>query len=329
MSEDAVEISMGVDEMLSENPVSYPTDRELVGIERVEELFELLNSKRGEYAAHLKSTLLPVDDPNYSEKERFIELASDVRYGIFGLEKDEFQRNLEGDRLTESEKLMHATIAQALVHELYKAGLPGANQEFVAQVYDTANFFQTLSRMKIGHRSGVRSFWKGVVSELAVVKLLKSRGFDVYLPDYTQDPWDVPDAKNQVLQWDVRNGVDLIAYHEGRIYLIDSKGRARYAGGENRAAKVEPGRIFFSNVNPKRSDNRGLLPASIRDFIHSEIPNKHYTSIEHKTVTIPSSEKFVTPLAPSNQLGNRGQTEMSGFAVVNKRIAEDLIRKIK
>jgi hypothetical protein len=74
----------------------------------------------------------------------------------------------------------------------------------------------------------LRTFLNGIKSELATIRAFKRDGFDykVYLPDYTQNRKTVKPHQNEVLQWDVNSGVDLVAISKifNEVLLVDITG---------------------------------------------------------------------------------------------------------
>lgn len=74
-------------------------------------------------------------------------------------------------------------------------------------------------------------FWNGFQNQFALVGILKGAGFKVILPDYRPSVAG-QNKVNEVLEWDVKNGVDLIVEKGGKAVLVDSKGSMKLQGPE-------------------------------------------------------------------------------------------------
>lgn len=128
----------------------------------------------------------------------------------------------------EAQKEMSARIQQNLVHVLFRATTEQASDRYLLHEYDYARTLQLLCESDFGKSYNLLRFWNGVKSQLAVIHaLLDSNQYKVLIPNYAQDKTKTPERDNEILQWDVRSGVDLIALSKDgtTALLIDAKGR--------------------------------------------------------------------------------------------------------
>lgn len=158
-------------------------------------------------------------NPNTPEAE--IEAVCDLLFGPFRLS----QAVLVNGASNEYEKEISARIQQNMVHGIIFASSREARPEFTEAVYHSVNTIDSLANTEKGHRRGLKAFWNGVKTELAITKALLARGYSLRLPDYGQDNAEIPAFQNEVLEWDVRGGVDLIAAKDGYVFFINAKGR--------------------------------------------------------------------------------------------------------
>ncbi len=213
--------------------------------------------------------------------EETLDTVFNLLYGPLMLPEDLLKAR---DLSVVKEKETRARLAQTLAHYIFQASTPQADPEFARGVYDMVRLGHKMSFLRpIEENSQIINIWKGIQNELAVIRALKLGGHRVYVPDYAQDPFTVPDDDNEVLQLDVKSGVDMIAVKNHRIILIDSKGRITQQ-------KVEL--IDKREVDPKWEWNPLL-----RNVI-SRIP---HSSVFRTVVMIPTgANRFVNPPFPQN-----------------------------
>lgn len=156
--------------------------------------------------------------------EEVLDTVLGIVYGPFMLSREA----LTAEKLSDvREKEASARIEQGLVHSIFQASEPDADPEFASHIYQAVRLGHRLSMARpLMEGTKIRLIWKGIQNQLAIVRALKAGGYDVYLPDYSQDSLSIADNKNEVLQLDVKNGVDLVARRfDGMTIMVDAKGR--------------------------------------------------------------------------------------------------------
>ena len=232
---------------------------------RPQEVFRSIKKEVDNYSVKIFRELRKqgVDDPD-------IHAFLDAVFGYLRLnEKILFQR--ETEKLTASEKVDSARVSQAMAHYLLYAQSPQASADIAKVMYETALLYEKISRSRFGRMSRIGSLWSGVKSQVGVMNMFINNGFEVHVPNYivTDDVLnDSESSANEVLHWDVRAGVDLIATNrdEGRphIFLIDAKGRSTMNNDD------EPTRRFIATVENRRFRKGGELNKSLRNFFLRE-----------------------------------------------------------
>jgi hypothetical protein len=323
MFEDLAEIGSPHDaEMVVTNITPQESVLSMSGTDRLvrtedpnEARFLEMRRKRDEYSGRLKAKFGEEFEPE------IIERVADLYFGPFSLHpemvKNEKPTTPELSREERhKQRILSATIQHNLVHALYYAGSGNAGQNFVTGMYEIASFYENLSRSGFGHTMGIDSFWSGVKSELAIVKGLKTEGYRVFLPDYSQNDWErFPEdgLSSEVEDWDVKGHVDLIAEREGKILLVDAKGKTNYSDGNGGLHKVSQTDIRHTEEIVKdRVNNLRRLPPSMENFIGRLLP----ITVDKYTVTVPAGSNYMTPLAPSRNISERGNDELRNFATL-------------
>ncbi len=152
-----------------------------------------------------------------------VELYLDLAFGGLRLTKDTLTRD-ETKNIREKEA--SARIQHAYAHCIYFASEENADSDFTRTVYELVNAGSRLSRNRILQEyTNLPKILGGIKNELAIIRALKRGGYTILLPDYAQDTTEIPDEDNEVLQWDVKSGVDFIAVKNGKAVLVDAKGR--------------------------------------------------------------------------------------------------------
>ncbi len=186
--------------------------------------------------------------PNYPDER--LSMLLDTTFGFGRLKKDTLLH--AGQTKDMYEKDHSARLQHALTHYILSAS-ESDNPDYVSTMYSLTRNLARLSRgLSEIEGADVRGVWQGMRNELAIVKVLQDNGYRVVLPDYEQDTAEVNDSDNEVMQLDVKNGIDLIAVSpEGRMLLIDAKGRK---SNKDIASAVQSGR-------PEKVDtSRGMNP---------------------------------------------------------------------
>lgn len=242
-----------------------------------------MQKKVGSYVAEVKK-----ENPDIPESE--VEMVADLLFGPFRLD----QKAIGGGK-SEEERRISASIQHNIVHAVLDTQRSEASDDYVRSVYSTVSFLDRLSRSEVGKDSGLYTFYSGIRAELGIVKSLLKAGYKVSLPDYTQDIYEVPDEKNEVLQWDVKSGIDLVAESKGELLLIDAKGEFRQFSQSLRAP-TDSGRVRMSAsvyIHP----NLGNLPEEIQAEI------KNYAKVKRLTIFAPTFEGSWPKLEPTNYVG--------------------------
>jgi len=143
-------------------------------------------------------------------------------FGPFMLNREVIM-NPQNERQKESK----ARIQHHLAHGFLHASSSEADTMYSKNIYDLARSMQFLCmESDVGRNNELGMYWSGVLNEVATIRALLDTGeYRIFLPDYTQDPAKVPMEQDEVLNWDVRSGVDLIALKGTSAILIDSKGK--------------------------------------------------------------------------------------------------------
>lgn len=275
-----------------------------------------MQRKRDEYSSRLKEKFGEMYEPEQ------IERVVDLYFGPFSLHPEIVSNDRPANpevsgRERHNQLVLSASIQHNLVHALYYAGSGNAEQSFVTGMYDIAAFYEKLSRSNFGHNTGIDSFWSGVKSELAVVKGLKGEGYRIFLPDYTQNDWDrFPEdgLSSEVEDWDVKAHVDLIAERDGKILLVDAKGRTTITdqnGALHRLGKINT--VHTDTIVKDRVNNLHMLPRSMEKFVDRLLP----VAVDKYTITIPASSNYLAGLSPSTDIAHRGSEELRNFATLS------------
>ena len=196
-----------------------------------------------------------------------IEAVYNLLFGIF-LSPDQKRE------LTFAQKAASARLQHNLVHHVYYATRNEASDEFVRGIHRIVFVSDRLANVRGNEASRPLTFWSGVMSELAVVKTLTEHDWHVYLPDYTRNDGNI--YEDEVVQFDVKSGVDLIAIADDTTYLIDAKGR-----GGTESISVE-GEVVSLN------EQNFLLRKKLAE-LYEELNGRGEQKIVKATVVIPTA----------------------------------------
>ncbi len=241
--------------------------------------------------ARLKQKFLNDIDPNdealLTKVENEVETVCDILWGPLRLDSSLLREEKE---FSEHAKETSARIQHAITHAAYYGGTIQADPEYSASIYRSLQLGRKLAYLpQMPHNTQLITRWHGIQNELAVVKTLKRGGYQVFLPDYGQDTFSLPDnTKNEVLQLDVKSGIDLIAVKNGKTLLLDSKGKntQEYADVQN-LIKVNPHSLSNTCVrdvldriqeqtmiNPQDCYKATIMiPGNARSFKELELPD--------------------------------------------------------
>lgn len=161
-----------------------------------------------------------------SISQHYGEMIKHVVLGPLSLEGKVFTDRDEGDRFPEEIKEKSARAQAVIAHAIFYASLSGVSDEECGNIYDMVAIHDNIANSPIGEAQGYKGWWNGVKSLVTVMRTFDEQGYTVYLPNYAQDPDTTPPHENEILMWDVRNGIDLMAQDAyGNLLLIDAKGR--------------------------------------------------------------------------------------------------------
>lgn len=255
------------------------------------------------------SNMLIVDlRKKYSEiPDATAEALGDQLFGPFRLERSAF-----GSTEREDLKEISARIQHNLVHGIMYAGSREADPVYTDVIYKTMCVYDKLANSLTGESTGLKGFWSGVKSELALVRALYRRGYKVRLPDYTQDPYEVSDEENEVLNWDVRHGIDMVVVSPGEfVLLLDAKGRTRDKNGDIMVAAD----VQALNM---RNDTPDDILMQYQDLFNRGLGKR-------MRVIIPSGSHFLSGLEYEDRATD-ARSAISKFAV--SRNEDDIIYKM-
>lgn len=213
----------------------------------------------------------------YPHAKTTIDRVLELGYGPFMLEPATL---LGPEKPSFRERELSARIQHNLAHSILFAASPLAREDYTERI----NKLVCTGVVKsLQERHGVGKFWAGVRNEAGVIKCLKDIGYQVYIPDYTQDPSKVPLEAREVLQWDVHGGVDVVALNGyGSAILIDAKGDAKSGLDNVYVVKKPAGAIpeilsqFLQSSGINQSDRATIwLPAPQEAFMPDEEREGH------------------------------------------------------
>lgn len=162
--------------------------------------------------------------PNYPPGR--LEAMLDLVFGFTRLDTKTLTDN-EQENPSQYQKELSARIQHNFTHQIVYAGNEHADPAYTDRVYDTvANMTRQIDILKQVQQTQLEVRWAGMRNEVAVTKALLQNGYHVFVPNYMQDTGEINDAQNEVLQLDVKRGIDLIAISpQKKVILIDVKGR--------------------------------------------------------------------------------------------------------
>jgi len=247
--------------------------------------------------------------------EEVIESVVDVTFGPIRLPEgsSSTEVNPEAYRFLEtSAKMQHA-----YAHHVVAAGRPDADPEYAKALFPRVAIIDYLARRPALRERELSQFWNGVKAEAAVIKALEKAGFNVELPDYTQAEYDssgndVPDAKRQVLQWDVLSGIDMVATKEEKVLFVDAKGRLNLPNGRTR----EDTEVFIERA--KR------FPADLSRRFMKQVRNGN---VRHATIVVPTHYNYLSGISSTDFDFPDKRVVMRDFA--RSAGEDDIIEKLK
>lgn len=269
----------------------------------------------------IDKVMLSVKKKYPSAAEYNLELIGDLFFAPFRLDLSTLESTDRPDQ-----KELSARIQHNLAHNIFYSSLGKAENDYVERVYDSvATFENIINGRNVPNADKIKQFWNGVKSQVAVMRVLHDNGYRLTLPDYTQEP-DENGMVQQVYEWDVRNGVDLIAERGGHVALIDAKGQKNLPKEQTGGGVIERSSVDFVVRSPDLLVNDAQfarLPESMRETIEAFEP----VSVKRARIIVPTSTKYLAPLKQSSNVGGRGRIEMPQFArLVEPRHREEIMR---
>ncbi|MBI5044576.1 MAG: hypothetical protein HZC02_01490 [Candidatus Levybacteria bacterium] len=249
----------------------------------------------------------------------------DLLGGPFRLDFDTFSDRVKPGELG---KEASARIQHNLAHNLFYGATEGADPAFSDNMYKILKMHHDLfERSQVAYSSSLHNFWSGVKSELAVAKVLTENGYTVILPNYAEEPNDFG-MTQEVLDWDVRSGVDLVAAKHGQVYLLDVKGRLADEGGFEDDDRKELRRHVSVHANRDRRPKQvqwGNLPNSLRGVIDYCSPERDW---RRGLVMIPTAPGYLRAFREPPE-GTSPKAELQRFATfTDKSLPNTLLQGI-
>lgn len=256
-------------------------------------------------ASNQAVTRLKTKYPNVEESQ--IESVANLLFGPFRVDRRAMVDNVAS---TEA-RVERAKIQHNLVHGIFYAGSKDAGPAYSDSMYSIVSVMEKLADSTPGELNGLRAYWSGVRNELAIVKALIKDGYSVELPNYNQGD-NTQAEQNEVLNWDVKNGIDIVASKPGEeLLLIDAKGRNKYKTGYIRT---------LVHVN---ESSLGNVPNDIGERYKKLFEEGRVKRLE---VIIPADKQFLSGLKPlSDKVKSRNA--LADFAT--SRFESDIIQRVK
>lgn len=251
--------------------------------------------------------------PNYPKKR--LDALMGISLGATNLEERTLQEE-KTDDLQEKERC--ARMQHSLTHEIIAAD--SGNNEQIRDIYNVLTYQSEINE-KLGNR-GTRRFWGGLRSEVAIIRTLIENDYRVFLPDYAPDS-NVGERQNEVLQLDVRNGIDFVAISpDGHTLLIDAKGKYMHKGYEVKNHAHPPKHIGMNNLNNK------LVKKFVAQVTDSCGIGRD--KIVRTEIVVPTNKYLYDDLpTPSGEIDTAAQREfLSRFAKPKRRVKNDIMTQI-
>lgn len=270
--------------------------------------------------------------PDYPEER--VEALLDITFGFGRLKKENVLNTQEIDIY---QKEVSARIQHALAHEVLSAS-QSDNPDYVATTYTLVRNLATVSEgMHNQYGSNINMLWKGMRNELAILKVLHNNDFRVFLPDYAQDTAEISDRDNEVLQLDVKSGVDLIALSpDGKILLIDAKGRKNQDDLKEimrtgKPKKIDPSRginpLLAETIVRIAQDCNADVSDTYRMMLVLDTQGKNFEPTDFRTHDHRDTEnqrqslKKFTSVKPDVEVGILDQLNFTDYSTKNARLA--------
>ncbi|RJQ26804.1 hypothetical protein C4577_02740 [Candidatus Parcubacteria bacterium] len=256
-------------------------------------------------------------------KKLLRELALDFYFGPYRLD----ERYVRGEEITDSreaerQKVWSARIQALAINSIYRAFQDDSDERFVGEIYKTVQNFQNIvSILNLGGvEHGVARMWNAIKSELAIIRVLEDARYDIIIPKYTNDIDDVS-SENELLEWDVRNGIDFFAVGQDEILLIDSKGRRMYSKNDphNRKGIRKEVDVVSQGVDLDK------LPLSVKEIIDGSAVKR----VRKMVIYVPTEGEVLGRFRWDKVTSRERKQELKSFGRLHPLFANQMADRIK
>jgi hypothetical protein len=223
----------------------------------------------------------------HTDSPHEVDLVGDLMFGPFRLDQETLRSTRDPFSKEASAKIQHN-----LAHNVLYASNGDASQQYRDGMYDILAIQQNIAGSDYGKALLLNKFWSGVRSEVGIIKSLRETGYTVWIPDYAEDP-ESDENNDEVMEWDVKKGIDFVAQIGKKVFLADGKGRMMLKDHnvQNNEVRPEPGEYY----KHQKSDALGELPPTLQNLIRSINPE----TVQKVTIVVPSLG--VSVLQPRDQ----------------------------
>lgn len=199
-----------------------------------------------------------------------------------------------------------AAMQHSLAHTIFYASQLEADPQMAEKVFKRVSFMDFIARSELGRSRGYEPWWNGVKSEVAVIRALKKNGFDVELPDYSNITGNIDPQQDQLMQWDIKKGVDMVATRgtgrERLALFVDSKGTFKIQDGNERLIPE------ISWGTPDR------IPADLALEFASELAARRAKAL---TIILPTRKYDLSGVSSNHFKMEDKRTALAGFGVTS------------
>lgn len=219
-------------------------------------------------------------------------------------------------KLTPEQKASKARMMHNISHVIFYTSLGMMDEEEVGNIYEMIKVIDGHANSTRGEAEGLKKWWNGLKAQLAIMRALHEQEYEIFLPNYAQNPYV---GEDPVLDWDVYNGIDLVAIKEGKAHFINCKGEHyldhNYHNGMRNDVEVRKKKMTGKDIQRQPKDLHKML---LRRGIHT---------VENDMVIVPTDLAYLPPLA-EGRADDGSIYELAGFGRLSPslsyRIAEEL-----